>query len=150
MLRRDCLAALFGVGASLGVGAAHGATAMLQVAATIRRQASIRITRIPATFTITEEDLASGWSRAQEPVLLQVRTNHDDGFVLQIGPLLDTVAAAEMTGFERRVTIGPGGSAVALPAGRGLAQVELGFRFQLAPGLQPGRHPWPLELSAAA
>ncbi len=130
---------------SLGATTARG---VLSVGATVLARADIRLASVPEAIEISSADLARGFIDIAEPARLVVRNTSAVGFELEVQPVSPLFTAVEIRGSGADVAFDAAGGAIAQRGRRGAElPVVLGFRFTLAPGLAPGRYPWPLAFS---
>jgi len=122
-------------------GAAHSGGVLL-VSAVIPKTAQLAFRDQPATFAVTEADIARGYVDIAAGPQLVVKTNSREG--LQIG-----FFAADET--VRSVQLRTGASSLVLAgAARGTAthSVPLDYRLLLAPTARPGVYAWPVQVVA--
>ena len=125
---------------------ASAARAELQVGATVLPRALIAAESSPATLEVTPADVARGYVDARRAMRLTIANNSPYGYALDVWPAAPVFRAVEIQGFGADVRLGDDGGAIVARGARGAAlPLVLDFRFTLAPGLAPGRYPWPLK-----
>lgn len=141
------LAAAGGAASASGNGRAH-----LRVSAMVKPFASM-VLQPPASFAVTEADVARGYVDVPEAVALSVHSNVPQGYVLVFERSGPQVREAQVFGLQTQVVVADGGAMASRnAAGRGVwgEQLQLRFRFHLAPQTAPGNHAWPLQISMAS
>jgi hypothetical protein len=127
---------------------AKDAGTRFSVTATVRAIARIENQTVPADLWISAADLRRGFIVVAQPTTLVVRSNSADGFtldVLSVVPLLSSITVRGLTGDQSLG--GDGGTLVERWQAPQALTLSLHFRLGLAPGLTPGRYPWPLRLA---
>ncbi len=132
---------------SLWGAAAGAATASLNVRAVVRHRASVAVVDCADSLVLTEEDIRQGWVRSPGPMTVVVRANHSDGIGLELLPVLEEIACAEVSGPGVTWMGGPGVGRVQLPTAPGEQRIPLHFRFALGSDVRPGPHRWPVQIS---
>lgn len=124
-------------------------SAALAVTATIAKRASLKVLVQPASVLITESDLARGYVEVAQ-VKLAVQSNSPAGYLLVFENRGDFVNATQISGLGSEVQLGDSGVVPrAAPGGEaGNATLDLVLRFMLSASAQPGRHAWPMQISA--
>jgi hypothetical protein len=143
------LAAVVALALSLSAGTVHAqAQAKLQVTATVLKHVSMKVLAQPSSVVVTAADLARGYVDAPSPVKLTVRSNSRDGYLIAVAGQGDFLRRLRVRGLGPEVQIGPEGGFVR-QASRSAVQdnVDLAFRFELAPGAREGVYGWPVQLS---
>lgn len=144
------------VAASLGLPplpAAAGGSTALNVAATVQPYTRVEVVSAPRTVTIAQQDIDRGYVDVGTPLQLAVTSNDPLGAVLMLAPTSDFVERSEVSGLAGAGTLvlGRDGGFISLPySGHGSQRTvhSLRFRLFLASTMQPGTHPWPIQLSS--
>ena len=147
--------ALLAVAAGLAVPAlpapAAESEAALRVSARVMKHLRLKVVAQPATVHVTPADVARGYVEVPARMQLLVETNSDDGYGVALANHLSEAFR------DTRVT-GLGGSDLRFSTdsiamrqatlGRGMRRetLDLGFRFELAPGTPSGTYPWPVQV----
>jgi len=129
-----------------------GEPANVHISATVLTHASIEAQRLPHEVVISSEDVARGYVELDEPLQVDLRTNHPSGVVLWLALNSPRFTAVHASGFERGAPLSSGGVAVLVPQGeRGLRArtVSLKVRLTLAPDAAPGTVDFPVTVSLA-
>lgn len=129
-----------------------GEPASVQISATVLSHASIDALRLPQEVVISEQDVARGYVELDEPLQVELRTNHPAGVVLWLSLNSERFAGVHASGFEDGAALDSGGVAVLVPQrSRGLhaRTVSLKVRLMLAPHAAPGRVAFPVSVSLA-
>jgi hypothetical protein len=145
-------AAFLVLAAAFGSCLAAGASQTMLVSARVLRYAAIRVSP-PASFNVSDADLARGFAVVAAPLALQVQSNVPAGYSLRFEKEAVHVLQAHVDLDGRRITVADAAVlAMRTAPGRGMwhDQVELRFRFDLAQGIAAGEHPWPLRISMAS
>lgn len=146
---RTMAAILAAIGGQCAPAHAGAPEAVLTVRASVPRHASIRMAQ-PRTLTISQADVARGYVEVAAPLAVHVQSNVQQGYTLAFECQGGDVRQAHVHGLQSELTVGSAGALSARPAagpGTWREQLSLRFRFDLAPGVQPGEHAWPLNIS---
>jgi hypothetical protein len=136
------------VGGSFAAANAKDARAIIGVSATVRAVANIEHGAFPATLELSSSDLRRGYIDVKQPTSLLIRSNSQNGYSLDLLTVTPMVASMVVYGLDSQVALGAeGGSIVQRWQGPHAVNLNLKFRFGLAPGLKAGTYPWPLEVS---
>jgi hypothetical protein len=122
----------------------------LTVGATVAKHASLQILTQPGPLTITAADIARGYVEVPALASVQVQTNTQNGYLLTFDNQGEFISQILVKGLANDVQMGGAGGGVAQnTVGQGMrrAQLNLGFRFVLAPSVQGGVYPWPVRMS---
>ena len=123
-----------GSGAVWAIGLPHGYIVMEQQARSLE---------------ITSEHVAQGFVTVPAATRIVVTTRSRGDYALHFAPRGRLFQSVRIEGIGKPVAINADGGTVEerdVPAGR--SEIALTYRFALAPGTQPGRYPWPLEVVA--
>jgi hypothetical protein len=104
-------------------------------------------------LTVTPADVARGYVEAPAASRFTVTTNNRAGYTLNFQPRADIFRSVTIHGPGVSVEIGAGGGTViqsGAETGVARTQLELGYRFYLAEGVQAGSYFWPLSMSVSA
>jgi hypothetical protein len=139
------LAAVGGAGAPL---AAPTARTSFGVGAVVLAHAGIAQQALPEALELSAEDVARGFVDRPAAVRLSIVNTSAAGFALEVLPVSPVISGVEVGGAGAQAAFDAGGGSIIARGIRGRAiELSLGFRFQLAPGLAPGRYPWPLAFN---
>lgn len=130
--------------------AADSGNAKVMVRAEVLRHASVRAISAPQTVSIAEADIGRGYVDIPMPTKLEIRSNSPSGYLIAIDIAAGFAGRTEVRGLGDMISLGPSGGVVNVrSSGQGMrvTPVELYFRVQLAAGVHPGQHPWPMQLS---
>jgi hypothetical protein len=136
--------------AALGIenGLAAQVRTSFGVSATVAAVAKLDVEAEPAGLAVSAEDLERGYVDVGEPTALLIHSNSATGFALEVTPLAPLAAAMIVRGCDADARLGAdGGTIVQRWQNRNSMRLSLHFRLVLAPGLAPGRYPWPIRLS---
>jgi len=136
--------------AALGIetGIAAEVRTSFGVSATVLAVARIERQSEPRELLISADDLERGYLDVGEPTALVIHSNSASGFALDVLPLAPIAAAMIVSGCDAPASIGAeGGTIVQRWQHANAMRLALHFRLLLAPGLAPGRYPWPIALS---
>jgi hypothetical protein len=125
---------------------APGARAEFAVGATVLARAAITEEASPAGLEVTPADVARGYVDVRRATHLTIANTSPYGYALDVWPAAPVFREVEILGFGADVRLGNDGGAIVARRARGASlPLLLDFRFTLAPGLAPGRYPWPLR-----
>ncbi|HTY48912.1 MAG TPA: hypothetical protein VMB48_04385 [Steroidobacteraceae bacterium] len=102
----------------------------------------------PAGLAISAADVARGYVEVRRATRLTVTSLGQAGYLLDVSPTAAVFTEVLVEGVGRQVTLGSNGGTIFERGGIGLSPplaLMLDFRFTLAPGVTPGRYPWPLR-----
>ncbi|MBE7939692.1 hypothetical protein IM725_03780 [Ramlibacter aquaticus] len=119
------------------------------VSATILPHASVQVLAQPSTVVLTAKDIERGYVELPSRLRLAVK-NNTPGYMLVFAGEGDFVRQVRVSGLGSDVQMGAGGGGVTLRTpGRGMNQslLDIGFRLELAQGVQQGVYPWPFQVS---
>ncbi len=120
--------------------------AHVAVSASVLARAAIEQESVPASFVVSEADLARGYAEIPGATRLRVVNSSPLGYALDVWPVTAVFASADLTTGGTVATISQDGRTVMQ---RGLHSpssiLVLDVRFKLAAGVVPGRYPWPLR-----
>ncbi len=128
--------------------AAVTARAQMPVGATVLARALIAEEQSPAVLEVSAADVARGYVDVRGATRLTVANTSPYGFALDVWPAVPVFRALVVGGLGAEARLGDDGGAIVQRGQRGAAlPLTLDLRFQLAPGVAPGRYPWPLRYS---
>jgi len=125
------------------------ASASLSVSVVVLPRAVMSMEAEPASLEITAADIARGYLDVRRATRARVRTNSPGGWLLQFDVLQGPFRSLEVSGHGAPTQESSAGGWVIRPYPPShVENLELGYRFNLAEGAQPGVYPWPVALSA--
>jgi hypothetical protein len=131
-----------------GAAAAKESHATLVVTAAVNAVADLTVASAPQALEVTPADLQRGYIDVTEPTTLRVHSNSPTGFALDVLTVAPMLASMVVAGLASEQILGAdGGTLVQRWRAPGSVDLTLEFRLLLAPGLSPGRYPWPLRLA---
>ena len=141
------LAALSPINAlTVGTTAAAEARAFMAVTATVVDTVSIRSVHQERTLTITAQDVARGY--VDVPAASRLEINNRRPCLFEFRAVGNVFRSVRVSGVQGSVEFGAdGGTLLQSTGASGVAKVEVGYRFELAAGVRPGAHAWPLALT---
>lgn len=144
------LAALVALGAWLpqDAGAAPETSKPMIVSATVAKRATLKVLAQPAWFVVTQADLERGYVDIQSPVQVAVQSNSPAGYLLMVESTGHLVSGTSIRGLDADVQLAGSGVIPCPAAGTGGVSHSLSFRFRLSGSAEPGRHAWPVHISA--
>jgi len=120
----------------------------LQVSATVRASAELDVESAPSELSLSAADVTAGFVEVQEPTALTVRSTSPNGFLLDVLCAAPMVSSMVVRGLDADLEFGAdGGTIVQRWQQAHSRHLRLIFRLNLAPGLAPGRYPWPLHVT---
>lgn len=133
-------------------GPAEGASASssMTVGLFIPPRAFLTVQSAPQDLIVTRDDVARGYVEVPRAMRALAQTNTKKGWILGVRVFGGPFRAVEVTGLGESAALGPDGGAVPVdyPGTNGRVPIELGYRFVLEAGAQPGAYPWPVTLTA--
>jgi hypothetical protein len=123
----------------------------MMVTARVLKHLRLKVVAQPTSVQVTEADVARGYVEVQSRMQLTVETNSDDGYgVAMANHMSEAFRDTRVTGLgggDMRFS----SESVAMrqaAAGKGMRRetLDLGFRFELAPGTRQGTYPWPVQV----
>ena len=126
------------------------ATARIQVTATVKSRATLRIFHQERMLAVTQEDVVRGYVDAPAASRIEVRNNNRVGCLLVFEGVAEPdgpFSRVSVRGLGRDVEIGSEGGFVPHPYAPVPVTVELSYRFSLSRDARPGTYPWPLRIS---
>lgn len=144
LLQRLLVAALF---ATL-VGHVHAADvrAAMSVTANVVESAGIRSSYQAQEFVISPRDVERGYVEVPSASRFELRNRGHS--LLEFRGVSNVFRSVRVTGAAGTAEFGAsGGTLLQKPLEHGAGSVALSYRFELAPGVSPGPHSWPLSLT---
>ena len=125
---------------------ASAARAEILVGATVLARAVIASESSPALLELTVADIARGYVDLPRATHLTVANTSPYGYALDVWPAVPVFREVLIRGLGADVRLSAEGGEIVSRNARGPAlPLVLDYRFALAPGLAPGRYPWPLR-----
>lgn len=143
-------AAVVAAAAAVHAGRAEpgGARADITISVRVPAIAVIRAAQHPPHLAVTEADVARGWVDVAGVSRLTIATTSQAGYLLEFLPRTTLFRSAEIRSGGTPVAFGAdGGAVVARGRPAGVFETEIAYRFELAAGVRPGVHPWPLAVA---
>jgi len=144
------LAVAIGVGLLVCSKAAEVFTAV-PVSVNVVASAKLQVAYQETNLIVTEKDVLRGYIDIPSAIRFSVLTNSQYGFLVNFYPIGNLFESVEVGGIGAAAHLDESGGTIVQ---RGLfppgARYELGFRFKLRAGMQPGKYPWPLQISVQA
>jgi hypothetical protein len=133
--------------------AAGSITQTITVTARVAPWVKLNLEHQQMQLTVTPDDVARGYAEVPAASRFAVTTNNRTGYALTFQPYAGIFRSVAIHGLGLSVEFGAGGGTVTQSgAENGVVRTlfELGYRFYLAEGVQPGRYFWPLGVSVSA
>jgi hypothetical protein len=146
-------ALLLATGCSTQAEAAGSITQSITVTARVAPWVKLNLEYQQMQLTVTPADVARGYVEVSTASRFTVTTNNRAGYTLNFQPQADIFRSVAINGPGVSMEIGTGGGTmIQSGAENGIAQTlfELGYRFYLVEGVQPGSYSWPLSVSVSA
>lgn len=132
-----------------GIGLAKN-SATVMVSATVMARVSHSITHQEKMITITKEDIQKGYIEILSAMILQIKTNQRNGYVLWFEGGNELFKEIWVIDKGRIVVLPPSGGVIHQPySGSPIEIKELSFRFNLKEDTQPGHYPFPFIVKAS-
>jgi hypothetical protein len=132
-----------------GARANSSKTAQIRVSATVAPYVKLDVLEQQSALSITREDVERGYVDVMAGTRLRTRTNDRNGFMVNFESRSQVFEHATVTGLGGTVEIGTNGGAVRAAYSGPETSTQVSYRFFLAPGVQSGQYPWPLQISAS-
>lgn len=122
----------------------------IKVSATVLPRIQQALIRQEKVLKVTEEELEKGYIDLPSATLIQVKSNDRNGYMLSFEMNADLIKEAWIIDKNRTTILSGGGGFVhqAYPGPSGEMK-EIGYRFFLTPGTQPGVYAWPIGIAAS-
>jgi hypothetical protein len=133
--------------------AAGSITQTITVTARVAPWVKLNLEHQQMQLTVTPDDVARGYIEVPAASRFAVTTNNRAGYALIFQPHAGIFRSVAIHGLGASVEFGAsGGTVIQSGAENGVARTlfELGYRFYLAEGVQPGSYFWPLSVSVSA
>jgi hypothetical protein len=140
------IAAAGGGAADSGARAAES-RAYIAIGAHVQAIARIQSASEPRELRLSTNDLRRGFVDVEQPTSLLVNSNSPNGIALDLTALSPMLSSMIVYGLGSEQALGADGGTLIQRWERPQSlRLALKFRLVLAPGLAPGRYPWPLRL----
>ncbi|MDP9084387.1 MAG: hypothetical protein M3N50_11570 [Pseudomonadota bacterium] len=118
------------------------------VGATVRAVANMELRSVPSTVDLSAGDLRRGFVDVSQPTSLVIRSNSASGYSLDLMTVTPMLSSMIVYGLDSELSLGAqGGSIVQRWQSPHVVNLNLKFRFSLAPGLKAGTYPWPVAVA---
>jgi hypothetical protein len=146
---RCAFGAVLAIAAATAAAGAHEARTSFTVSAAVNAYVRIEAQSAPEFITLTAADIEHGFIEIEQPTALAIRGNSVSGFALDVATLTSMLSSMVVHGFDAELRLGSDGGTI-VQRWQSPHEVRLTLRFTLflAPGLVPGRYPWPMRISA--
>jgi hypothetical protein len=136
------------IASSLVVADAKDARTTMTVSATVTAIARLEAQSAPADVEVSLADVERGFIDVAEPLTLVIRSNSASGFAMDVMTVTPMLSSMVVHGLDSDQFLGAdGGTLVQRWQRPQVVNLSLKFRLILAPGLTPGRYPWPLRVA---
>jgi hypothetical protein len=133
--------------ASCVVVQARDARTNFNVSATVSAVARLQVQSAPTEIVVSDADLRRGFIDVVQPTDLVIRSNSANGYALDLTTLTPMLSSVVVRGLKSEQSLsGEGGTIVQRWQAPQTVVLSLQFRLVLAPGLAPGRYPWPMRI----
>lgn len=100
---------------------------------------------------ITEHDIERGYVDISNGLVLSIRTNSKNGYVLWFSVNNSLLRDVTVVSAKNTYRLSQSGYEVHMPHhGRSYFTEKLSFRLHLSPNAKPGMHPWPFAIMVSA
>ncbi len=126
-------------------------SAILQVTTRVLPVAKYSILYQTDNLIITETDIKKGYIDVQKAMVLSIKTNSANGYILLFS--VGSSVANELTVFDgnNAYKFSEAGGEVPMPyQGKNSVIKKLSFRFRLSPDSRPGTYQWPVAVMVTA
>jgi hypothetical protein len=126
-------------------------SALLQVHTQVLPFAKHAVLHQESNFTITEEDVNRGYVDIQKAMVISVKTNSSNGYMVLFsvgGDLFDRLTILDSLNTYH---LSASGGEIHMPSqGMRSETKDLSFRFNLSPETKPGTYQWPVGVMVTA
>lgn len=117
---------------------AGSASATMQVSVQVIARAIVNVDSQPSTVDVTAADIARGYVDVPSPIVVRVRTNSRQGYMLQVENMSETFSSVELSNGEVAMNVGSQESWIQRPYIAGGDVMPLRARLRLSPAATPG------------
>ncbi|GAC1433988.1 MAG: hypothetical protein NVSMB68_06570 [Thermoanaerobaculia bacterium] len=151
MRRPGIVAMLVGIVAGLATplcAQSRTASASMRVSIEVVARAIVTVERQPM-ITVTSQDLVRGYVDATEPILVRVRTNSRQGYLLHAENLNDHFLSIELSSADVVMSVGRRESWIHRPYVKGGDELTMRAHVLLSAGATTGSFPLPIVFEAS-
>ena len=149
--RRVVVSAITALAASTIVPDIQAAALRGQIAVTafVPAQTVAQLVQQPSEITITNADIARGYVEIPSASQLRVTSNNPAGYIVAFFNRLAIFTSVRISSAGGSADLGSDGGAIIERGRHGRDMLlNLSYRFNLAPQVEPGTYAWPLALRA--
>lgn len=128
---------------------ADSTSANMQVSAQVIARAIVSVESQPASVTVTADDIARGYVDVEAPIVVRVRTNSRQGYLLQVENQSETFSSVELTGAEVEMHVGAHETWIQRPYVSGGDRLPMRARLHLSQLATPGSFSLPIAFNAS-
>ena len=128
---------------------AESSSGNLQVSVQVIARAIVSIDSQPAAVTITADDIARGYVDVPAPIVVRVRTNSRQGYVLQVENRSDTFSSIELSTADVAMNVGAHESWIQRPYIAGGDVMPMRARLHLSQFATAGSVALPVAFNAS-
>jgi hypothetical protein len=124
-------------------------SANMQVSVQVIARAVVSVDSQPASVTITAEDIARGYVDVAAPIVVRVRTNSRQGYMLQVENQSQTFSSIELKSAEVEMNVGAHETWIQRPYVAGGDRLPMRARLHLSQLAMPGSVSLPIAFNAS-
>ena len=128
---------------------ADSTTATMQVSVQVIARAIVSVDSQPVSVTITSDDIARGYVDVQAPIMVRVRTNSRQGYMLQVENQSETFSSIELTSGNVEMHVGDHESWIQRPYVAGGDLMPMRARLHLSQAAVSGTFAVPIAFTAS-
>ena len=128
---------------------AESSSANMQVSVQVIARAIVSIDSQPAAVTITEADIARGYVDVAAPIVVRVRTNSRQGYMLQVANQSETFSSIDLTSSNVEMNVGAHETWIQRPYIAGGDLMPMRARLHLSAAAAPGSFSLPIAFTAS-
>lgn len=147
MLRSLCAFLMLALVAAAGA-RADTRHAQFLVQVTVPARATLAAVEQPTHLSVSEADLARGYKDVSARYV--VESNTRQGWMLRLSPRLGITRRVEVRGLSATLVVQDDSVEVFRPRTHEAEQLELDYRFVLAPDVEPGTYELPIHVAATS
>ena len=127
---------------------ADSTSANMQVSVQVMARAIVSVDSQPASVTVTAEDIARGYVDVAAPIVVRVRTNSRQGYMLQVENQSETFSSIELSSGNFEMNVGAHETWIQRPYVANGDVMPMRARVHLSQAATPGSFAMPIAFSA--
>jgi hypothetical protein len=128
---------------------AGSSSANMNVSVQVMARAIVSVDSQPASVTVTAADIARGYVDVPAPIVVRVRTNSRQGYLLHVENQSETFSSVELSTAEIAMNVGAHETWIQRPYVSGGDVIPMRARLHLAPAATIGSFSLPIAFNAS-